>query len=166
MIIETLVLVFQIKTLLYILLGVISGICIGCLPGLTATMGVALVLPLTFGMSAVPAILLLIGVYVGAIYGGSISAVLLNTPGTPASAATTLDGYTMAKRGEAGRALGIATMSSAMGGLTSCIFLLLIAPQLAKISLSYSSPEYFMIAFIGLCIISSISRKTIAKGIK
>ena len=105
MIIETLALVFQIKTLLYILLGVISGICIGCLPGLTATMGVALVLPLTFGMSAVPAILLLIGVYVGAIYGGSISAVLLNTPGTPASAATTLDGYTMAKRGEAGRAL-------------------------------------------------------------
>ena len=165
MIIETLALIFQAKTLLYILLGVVSGICIGCLPGLTATMGVALVLPLTFGMSAVPAVLLLIGVYVGAIYGGSISAVLLNTPGTPASAATTLDGYTMAKRGEAGRALGIATMSSALGGLTSCIFLLLIAPQLAKISLRFSSPEFFMLAVFGLCIISSISGKSMAKGI-
>ncbi|WP_428770857.1 tripartite tricarboxylate transporter permease [Treponema sp. HNW] len=142
-----------------------SGICIGCLPGLTATMGVALVLPLTFGMDAVPAILLLIGVYVGAIYGGSISAVLLNTPGTPASAATTLDGYEMARRGEPGRALGIATLSSAFGGITSCIFLFFIAPQLAKISLRFSSPEFFMLAVFGLCIISSISGKSMAKGI-
>ncbi len=164
MIMEALTLVFQVQTLLYLFFGVMSGICIGCLPGLTATMGVSLVLPLTFGMAAAPAILLLTGVYVGAIYGGSISAILLNTPGTPASAATTLDGYVMAQRGEAGRALGISTISSFTGGITSCFFLLLIAPQLAKISLHFSSPEFFMLAVFGLCVISSISGTSMAKG--
>ena len=165
MILETLSLIFQVHTILYILLGVASGICIGCLPGLTATMGVALVLPLTFGMDAAAGILLLVGVYVGAIYGGSISAILLNTPGTPASAATALDGYVMAQKGEAGRALGISTVSSFFGGITSCVFLLLISPQLAKISLRFSSPEFFMLAIFGLCILSSISGSSMAKGI-
>ncbi|MDD4843249.1 MAG: tripartite tricarboxylate transporter permease, partial [Anaerotignum sp.] len=95
--------------LLYMALGVAAGICIGALPGLTATMGVALLLPLTFGMDAESGILMLLGIYVGAIYGGSISAILLHTPGTPASAATAIDGYEFSKRGEAGRALGIST---------------------------------------------------------
>ncbi|MBC7004460.1 tripartite tricarboxylate transporter permease, partial [Photobacterium sp. BZF1] len=109
MLAEALNLVLQPSIILYIILGVAGGMCIGCLPGLTTTMGVALVLPLTFGMDAVPSILLLIGVYVGAVYGGSMAAILLNTPGTPASAATALDGYKMACKGEAGRALGIST---------------------------------------------------------
>ena len=82
---------------LYMAAGVLCGICIGALPGLTATMGVALLLPMTFGMDAAQGILMLIGIYCGAIYGGSISAVLLHTPGTPASAATAIDGYAMAK---------------------------------------------------------------------
>ncbi len=99
MLIEALDLVLQPNVILYLLVGVAGGMCIGCLPGLTTTMGVALVLPLTFGMDAVPSILLLIGVYVGAVYGGSLAAILLNTPGTPASAATALDGYKMASRG-------------------------------------------------------------------
>ncbi len=165
MIQEALTIVLQPLVLLNILLGVGGGMCIGCLPGLTATMGVALVLPLTFGMNAANSILLLIGVYVGAIYGGSISAILLNTPGTPASAATALDGYKMASRGEAGRALGISTSSSFIGGMVSCIYLLLISPQLAKFALKFSSPEFFMLAVFGLCIISSISGKSMAKGI-
>ncbi len=153
------------SVLLNIFLGVISGICIGCLPGLTATMGVALVLPLTFGMSAANSILLLIGVYFGAIYGGSVSAILLNTPGTPASAATALDGHKMALKGEAGRALGIATSSSFVGGFISCVYLMLISPILARFALKFSSPEFFMLALFGLCIIASISGKSMAKGL-
>ena len=137
--------------------GTAAGICIGALPGLTATMGVALLLPLTFGMDATSGILMLLGIYVGAIYGGSISAVLLHTPGTPASAATAIDGYEFTKRGEAGRALGIATMGSYVGGIVSCICLLLISPQLAKLALKFSSAEFFLLALFGLCIISNIS---------
>lgn len=106
---------FSPMVLFYMIAGVAAGICIGALPGLTATMGVALLLPLTFGMDATAGILMLLGIYVGAIYGGSISAILLHTPGTPASAATAIDGYQFSKRGEAGRALGIATLSSYVG---------------------------------------------------
>lgn len=162
---EAMAIVLNPVVLIKVLLGVASGMCIGCLPGLTATMGVALVLPLTFGMDAANSILLLIGVYVGAIYGGSISAILLNTPGTPASAATALDGYKMASKGEAGRALGISTSSSFIGGLISCVYLILISPVLARFALRFSSPEFFMLAVFGLCIISSISGKSMAKGL-
>lgn len=157
--------VFNLKTMFYIFLGVASGIGIGCLPGLTATMGVALVLPLTFGMEAAPGMLLLIGVYVGAIYGGSIAAILIRTPGTPAAAATVFDGYEFAKRGEAGRALGISTLSSFTGGVISCIVLTLLSPQLAKVALEFSSPEFFLLAVFGLCVIATISGDSLAKGI-
>lgn len=165
MLIAVLTNVFTFKIFLFIILGVFTGICIGALPGLTATMGVALVLPLTFGMEATPGILLLIGVYVGAIYGGSISAILLRTPGTPAAAATVLDGYEFSKRGESGRALGISTISSFIGGLVSVIALWLISPQLAKLALRFSAPEFFLLAIFGLSIIASISGNSLAKGI-
>ncbi|OOB78151.1 MAG: C4-dicarboxylate ABC transporter permease [Epulopiscium sp. Nele67-Bin002] len=151
--------------LIYIVLGVAGGICIGALPGLTATMGVALILPLTFGLDGSAGMLLLLGVYIGAIYGGSISAILLKTPGTPASAATAADGYAFSKRGEGGRALGIATVSSFCGGAVSCILLMLISPQLAKLALKFSAPEFFMLALFGLSIIASVSGKSLAKGI-
>ncbi|MCL2000056.1 MAG: tripartite tricarboxylate transporter permease [Planctomycetes bacterium] len=157
--------VFELRTFIYMVVGVGSGIGIGCLPGLTATMGVALVLPLTFGMDATPGILLLLGVYVGAIYGGSVSAILIRTPGTPAAAATVLDGYEFAKRGEAGRALGISTLSSFIGGIISCIVLAVLSPQLAKIALRFSSPEFFTLAVFGLCVIASISGDSLAKGV-
>ncbi len=162
---EVLANVFSFTTMFYIFLGVASGIGIGCLPGLTATMGVALVLPLTFGMDAAPGMLLLIGVYVGAIYGGSISAILIRTPGTPAAAATVFDGYEFAKRGEAGRALGISTLSSFIGGIISCIMLTLLSPELAKIALKFSSPEFFLLAVFGLSVIASISSESLSKGI-
>ncbi|MDR1533750.1 MAG: tripartite tricarboxylate transporter permease [Planctomycetota bacterium] len=157
--------VFEPLTLLYLVVGVAAGIGIGCLPGLTATMGVALVLPLTFGMEAIPGILLLLGVYVGAIYGGSVSAILIRTPGTPAAAATVLDGYEFAKRGEAGRALGISTLSSFVGGMISCVILAIMAPWLARIALKFSSPEFFLLAVFGLCVIASISGASLAKGL-
>lgn len=165
MIVDVLSLVLQPSVLIYVFLGVAAGIFIGCLPGLTTTMGVALMLPLTFGMDAIHSILLLIGVYVGAVYGGSISAILLNTPGTPASAATAIDGYAMASKGEAGRALGISTVSSFLGGVISCVFLILVSPYLANFALKFSAPEFFMLAIFGLCIISSISGRSMILGL-
>ncbi|GKX29685.1 C4-dicarboxylate ABC transporter permease [Vallitalea longa] len=156
---------FTPRILLCIFGGVIGGIAIGSLPGLTATMGVALLLPLTFGMDTVSGILMLLGIYIGAIYGGSISAILLRTPGTPAAAATALDGFELAKKGEAGRALGISTISSFGGGIVSTIMLILISPQLAKLALKFSAPEYFALAMFGLSIISSIAGKSMVKGL-
>ena len=150
---------------LYMLIGVVSGICIGALPGLTATMGVALLLPMTFGMEAAQGILMLLGIYVGAIYGGSISAVLLHTPGTPASAATAIEGYKLSQRGEAGRALGVATLGSYIGGVVSVLCLVLISPQLAKLALQFSSAEFFLLAVFGLCIIGNISGDSVEKGL-
>lgn len=150
---------------LYMLVGVVSGICIGALPGLTATMGVALLLPMTFGMDAAQGILMLLGIYVGAIYGGSISAVLLHTPGTPASAATAIEGYKLSQRGEAGRALGVATLGSYIGGVVSVLCLWLISPQLAKLALQFSSAEFFLLAVFGLCIIGNISGDSVEKGL-
>ena len=150
---------------LYMFVGVVAGICIGALPGLTATMGVALLLPMTFGMEAAQGILMLLGIYVGAIYGGSISAVLLHTPGTPASAATAIEGYKLSQRGEAGRALGVATLGSYIGGVVSVLCLVLISPQLAKLALKFSSAEFFLLAMFGLCIIGNISGNSVEKGL-
>lgn len=163
--VEALSNVFSPAVFINMLLGVAAGICIGALPGLTATMGVALLLPLTFGMETTQGILMLLGIYCGAIYGGSITAVLLHTPGTPASAATAMDGYAMAKKGEGGRALGIVTISSYIGGLVSVACLILISPQLAKLALKFSSAEFFLLAVFGLCIIGNISGKSIEKGL-
>jgi len=157
--------VFQPAALLMLFVGVASGIIVGALPGLTATMGVALLVPFSFGMEPVPAMLLLLGLYVGAIYGGSISAILIRTPGTPASAATLLDGYPLFMKGKAGLALGTATFSSVFGGIGSAIFLITISPILSKFALSFSAPEYFMLAFFGLTIIVSISGKSLTKGL-
>ncbi|MGL5122786.1 MAG: tripartite tricarboxylate transporter permease [Fusobacteriaceae bacterium] len=150
---------------LYLILGVIGGVIIGALPGLTATMGVAILLPFTFGMEATTGLIMLVGIYIGAIYGGSISAILLNTPGTPASAATCFDGYALVKRGMATKALSTSTIASVVGGMISCIALITISPILAKFALRFSAPEYFALALFGLTIIASISSENFLKGI-
>ncbi len=149
----------------YLVLGVTGGIIIGALPGLTATMGVAILLPFTFGMDAVTGLIMLVGIYIGAIYGGSISAILLNTPGTPASAATCFDGYALVKKGFPTKALSTSTVASAIGGLISCLALVTISPFLAKFALRFSAPEYFALALFGLTIIASISSDNFLKGI-
>nr|WP_321500506.1 tripartite tricarboxylate transporter permease [uncultured Dethiosulfovibrio sp.] len=149
----------------FLLFGVTGGIAIGSLPGLTATMGVAVLLPLTFGMESTRALVLLVGVYIGAIYGGSISAILLKTPGTPAAAATVLDGHSMAKKGEAAKALSISAIASFVGGTVSTVMLILFSPILAKFALRFGAPEYFALAIFGLSIIASISGKHPAKGL-
>lgn len=157
--------VFSFDALLLLFVGAFAGVVIGALPGLTVNMGIALLLPLTFSFQGMAGILMLLGVYCGAIYGGSITAILINTPGTPASAATILDGYPLALKGEAGRALGVSTVSSLIGGVFSAICLMLISPQLAKVAVGMSSPEYFALAVFGISIITSVSSHSIIKGL-
>ncbi len=157
--------VMQPSVLIILLAGIFLGVAIGVLPGLTSTMGVAIMLPITFGMGQVTGILLLIGVYFGSVYGGSITAILLNTPGTPASAATAMDGYALAKKGFAHKALTTSTISAATGGFLSVIVLILVAPQLANFALKFSAPETFALALFGLSIISSLAAKSLLKGL-
>ncbi len=128
------------------------GIFVGSLPGLTATMGVALLTTLTYTMERDTAILVLICMYVGAIYGGSRSAILLNIPGTPASAATSLDGYPLAQKGQAGYAMALATSGSALGTIVGIFLLVLVAPPLAEIALNFGSFEFFWLAVFGIVI--------------
>ena len=149
-----------------LIFGVGVGIMFGAMPGLSVNMGLALLLPLAFAFKGMAGILMLLGIYCGAIYGGSISAILLKTPGTPASVATTLDGYPMAvELRQPGRALGLSTTASAFGGIFSTICLIICAPLLAKISLQFSKPEYFALAVFGLSIITSVSSGNVLKGI-
>ena len=149
--------------LIGLIFGVAVGIIIGALPGLSVNMGIALLFPLTFSFQGIGGILMLLGVYCGAIYGGSISAILLKTP---ASAATTIDGYPMAvKYGQPGRALGLSTFSSTFGGIFSAICLMIFSPLLASVALQFSKPEYFALAIFGISIITSVSSGSVLKGL-
>jgi len=156
---------FTMNNMFAMLVGVLGGILIGSLPGLTANMGVALLIPITFGMEPVAGLLMLVAVYTSAIYGGSISAILLHTPGTSASAATAIDGYELTKEGKSGLAIRIATVASVVGGFISGIFLLTLTPPLSLISLKFGPPEYFLVAIFGLTTIGSISTGSINKGL-
>lgn len=157
--------ILHVKPLTMIFLGVIGGIIVGSLPGLTATMGVALLVPFTFGLPVAEALGMLLGIFCGAIYGGSISAILIRTPGTPAAAATLLDGYPLSQKGEAGRALSISVFSSFVGGFTGAVIMTFLSPQISKFALQFSAAEYFGLAVFGLSIIISVSGGSIVKGI-
>ena len=151
--------------LIVMLLSVTMGIIIGCMPGLSAAMGVALLLPLTFGMEPSSGLIMLGGIYCGAIFGGSISAILIHTPGTPASAATAIDGYAMTLKGKAGKALGTACTASFFGGLLSCLSLYFFAPILAELAMKFGSPEYFWLSLFGLTIIAGINSDSMILGL-
>ena len=157
--------VLEWNTLLMIFIGVTGGIIIGSLPGLTATMGVALLVPFTFGLPFNQSIGMLLGIFSGSIYGGSISAILISTPGTPAAAATLLDGYPLTKKGEAGRALSMSVFASFIGGFTGALIMTFLSPQISKFALEFSAAEYFGLAIFGLSIIVSVSGKSILKGV-
>ena len=156
---------FQWQNLLIAPLGAAGGIIIGGLPGLSATMGVALLIPVTFGMHPASGLIMLGAIYCGAIYGGSIAAILVRTPGTPAAAATVFDGYEMTKKGQSNKALSAAVLASAIGGMFSAIVLLVAAPPLARIGLLFGPAEYFLLAIFGISIIASLSGTSIIKGI-
>lgn len=144
--------------------GIVAGIVIGALPGLTATMAVAVLVPFTFGMNPGVALIALGAIYTGAIYGGAYSAILLNTPGTPSAICTTFDGYPMAKRGDGDLALTLACLASVIGGLIGAVFLLLMAPPLATVALRFGPVEYFWLAMFGLTLIASLSEGSVVKG--
>ena len=150
---------------LAVFLGVLGGMIIGSLPGLTAPMGCALLIPFTYTMQPVPAITMLVSLYCGAMFGGSIAAILVHAPGTPAAAATTFDGYPLAQKGQAGKALGMACISSALGGLFSVVVLILLAPVLADLAIKFGPPEYFALAIFGLSMISSLGSKSVVKNL-
>ncbi len=150
---------------LFVFIGVTAGIIVGSLPGLTATMGVALLIPFTFGLDPVQGLIMLIGLFCGGIYGGSISAILIGVPGTPSAAATMLDGYAMGKAGLAGKAIGMATIASFIGGTLGALIMTFASPQIAKMALKFGPPEFFSLAFFGLGIIITVSGKSILKGL-
>ncbi|HBT40451.1 MAG: Uncharacterized protein XD58_1590 [Thermotoga sp. 50_1627] len=155
---------FIVKTLLLMLGGVSVGLVIGSLPGLSATMGVALFLPITYWLSASDSLVFLGSLYMAAIYGGSFSAILLRTPGTPSNIGTTFDGYPMAKQGRGWEAILTATFASLYGALFGLIMFLIFAPMLARIALKFGPPEYFWLGIFGLTVISSLSRGNTLKG--
>ena len=156
---------FTLTNLIYSVSGVILGIVIGSIPGLTVTLGIILLLPMTYGMNSVTAIVSLLAIYVGGCYGGSISAILINTPGTNSALATTLDGYPLAKSGRANKALSTSLFSSSLGGFLGALILLVAAPPIASIAMKFRSPEYFSLAIFGLTVIAGVSGDNIVKGI-
>ena len=155
----------NISSILAMIAGMAVGLSFGALPGLNATIGITLLLPVTFTLDPGPAMLMLIGVYCGATYAGSISAILIKTPGTAAASATVLDGYPMTLQGKASTALSIALHGSVVGGVFSGLCLLFLAPQVAKLALKFGAPDYFMLAVFGLTIIASVSSKALLKGV-
>ncbi|HCG64456.1 MAG TPA: C4-dicarboxylate ABC transporter permease [Sphaerochaeta sp.] len=154
-----------ITTIIALIGGTLTGIVIGALPGLSAMMAVSILVPLTYGMTAEVAILMLLGVYCGANYGGSIAATLVNIPGTPSAVMTTLDAYPMAKNGQAGLAIGLATMSSAIGGFFSVIVLSMLSPLIARFALQFTSLEKLSIAIFGISVMAFISKGSTVKGL-
>ncbi|QBP42713.1 tripartite tricarboxylate transporter permease [Paenisporosarcina antarctica] len=157
--------VFSPITLLIILLGTLFGLVMGAIPGMSSSMAVAIILPFTFSMDPAGGIILLSAIYCASVYGGSISAILLNTPGTPAGAATVLDGYPLSQQGKSGKALGISAIASGIGGIISALILMAAAPALAQQALRFGSAEYFAVAIFGISIVSSLGGKNPFKGL-
>lgn len=164
-IVASLGILIDIKVLLGIAFGTFLGLVMGALPGLTATMAIALLIPLTFGFPPELGTGMLLGAFCGAVAGGAVPAILLNVPGTPSSVASTLDGFPMTRRGEAGRALGLAIASSFVGGMLGALLLILFAPPIATFALRFGPAEFFSLAILGLVVIAAVSTKSILKGL-
>ncbi len=152
-------------TLFLVVAGTFLGLVFGSLPGLTSTMGVAILIPLPFTLEPVDAMGMMLGTYIGGMAGGAVSATLLNIPGTPSAIVTCLDGHPMVQQGRGAEALGWAAFSSGWGSLVSWVLLVTISPLLARLCTSFGSPEYAALAFFGLTIIAAISGKSILKGV-
>ena len=155
----------SIAHVLIALLGVVAGIIFGAIPGMTATMAVAVFLPMTYAYDLNMALYLLLGLYVGGISGGLVPAILINIPGTPSSITTTFDGYPMAKRGEGERALKIGILSSFIGGMISLICLWLFTPMLSAAALKFSAVEKFLIILFALTVIAALSKGQMLRGV-
>ena len=165
MILNALTQIFTVQNILMMNIGMAAGIIIGAMPGLNVTFAITVLLTMTFGMDVLPGMYLLLGAYCGGMYGGSITAILINTPGTPNSICTAWDGYPLAKQGRAGDALKAALVGSTLGGLISAFALLFFAPQLATIVYQIASPEYFVLCIFGIAATVTTARKNMLKGI-
>lgn len=148
-----------------IFLGALFGILCGAMPGLSSIMAMTILMPFTFSLDGLYGILMLLGVFCGSVYGGSITAILINTPGTANAAATCLDGYPMAQRGQPDRAISISTSASCFGGLFGSFCLLFTAPLLASVSIKFGVAEYFALGIFGLSIVTGVSSKSMIKGV-
>lgn len=156
---------FNWGSFLYMNLGLFLGIVFGSVPGLTVMLCLVLFLPVTYTLNAIHSFMFLLGIYCAGSYGGSISAILIKTPGTPHAAATMLDGHPLALRGQAQKALNVALYASFIGGIVSALVLLFLAPEVAKVAMKMGSPEYFLICAFGLTIIAGVSGESLLKGI-
>lgn len=157
--------VFTFKIILLVALGTVSGILVGAIPGLTVTMATAILVSFTYGWPLLEALALIMGIFVGGVYGGSQSAILINIPGAPAAIATSFDGYPLAQKGEAGRAIGLATSQSFLGGIIGTLVLALVAPPISRFALKFGSLEYFLLGIFGLTTISRLASKSLIKGL-
>jgi putative tricarboxylic transport membrane protein len=157
--------VLTLSTIMWIPFGVVVGVIFGAAPGQTATTAVALFTPMTFYLPLNASLSLLLGIYCGGFYAGSIPAILIKTPGAPGNAATTLDGHPMASKGKAGEALTHSVFSSWLGGTIGAIALLIFAPMLGRVALRFGAPEYFSVGMLGLACVAGISGKSMLKGI-
>ncbi|MEI3611333.1 tripartite tricarboxylate transporter permease [Pseudogracilibacillus sp. SO30301A] len=157
--------ILNLELLLMVALGTFAGIYVGAIPGLSVTMAVALLLSLTYSWDLLPALALIIGIYTGGVYGGSRAAILLNIPGGPSAVATTFDGYPIAQRGEAGQAMGLATITSVIGGMVGVVFLAFTTPVVSQLALHFAHRDYFLLAFMGLLLVGSLSKGSFIKSV-
>ena len=157
--------IFQPNNLLFCFIGCVIGTLIGVLPGIGPVATISLLLPSTFRMSPVSGIIMLAGIYYGAMYGGSITSILVNIPGESASVVTCLDGYQMARQGRAGPALGISAFGSFIAGTVATILIMLVAPPLAKLALKFGPPEYFSLMFLGLTLLIYLASGSMIKAL-
>ncbi len=153
------------QLLLLVGLGTFAGVYVGAIPGLSVTMAVSILISFTFSWDVYPAISLMIGIYMGGVYGGSRTAILLNIPGAPSAIATALDGYPMAQRGEAGTAIGVTTVMSFFGGLVGIAVLALAAPVVSEFALRFQPRDYMFLAILGILLVGSLSSGSLVKGI-
>jgi putative tricarboxylic transport membrane protein len=158
-------LLFTLENILWINLGVFIGSVFAAIPGLSVILCVILFLPVTYSMTAIPGMMFLLGIYCAGGYGGSVSAILINTPGTPHAAATMLDGHPLSEKGRTKAALKIALYASTFGGIFSALMLLFLGPQVARVAAQLGTAEYFMVCVFGLTIIAGVSGKSMIKGL-
>lgn len=164
-VLQGLVLLLEWQNIFLIAIGALLGVLVGAFPGMGATLAIALLLPVTFGMRPESAMMLLIAIYCGGMYAGSITGIIYGIPGTAASVATTVEGYPLNQKGEGNKALISAVASSWVGGNVGWIFLLICAPVVARLALRFGPPEFFMLAVFGLTIIAALAKEDLVKGI-
>lgn len=155
----------QPQLLILVAVGTFAGIYIGAIPGLSVTMAVSILISFTFSWDVLPAISLMVGIYMGGVYGGSRTAILLNIPGAPSAIATAMDGYPMAQKGEAGQAIGVTTVMSFFGGLIGILVLALAAPLVSEFALTFQPRDYMLLAALGILLVGSLSTGSLVKGI-